>query len=141
MDQIVGTSVASRRFSTALLAGFGGLALLLAGIGTYGVIAYGVTQRSFEIGVRIALGAGERSVLTLVLGEGMRLCAIGVGLGLLVSVVVGRGLRALLVGISPVDAPALILASSALFGVALLASLVPARRALAVDPISVLRGG
>jgi putative ABC transport system permease protein len=141
MDQVVGTSVANRRFSTALLAGFAALALLLAGVGTYGVIAYGVTQRSFEIGVRVALGAGERSVLTLVVGEGVRLCTIGIALGLVVSVVVGRGLRALLVGVSPIDAPALLVASLALFGVAMLACVLPARRALAVDPISVMRAG
>jgi putative ABC transport system permease protein len=139
MDQITGTSVANRRFSTALLAGFAALALLLAGIGTYGVIAYGVTQRSFEIGVRIALGAGERSVLALVLSEAMRLCAIGIVLGLVGSAVVGRGLRALLVGVSPVDLPALLIASAALMVVALLACLVPARRALAIDPIAVMR--
>jgi putative ABC transport system permease protein len=141
MDQLIGTSIANRRFSTALLAGFGALALLLAGIGTYGVIAYGVTQRSFEIGVRIALGAGERSVLALVLSEGLRMCALGIVIGVLASAIVGRGLRALLVGVSPIDVPALIVASVALVVVAMLACLIPARRALAVDPISVMRGG
>jgi putative ABC transport system permease protein len=141
MDQLVGISIANRRFSTLLLAGFGALALVLAGIGTYGVIAYGVTQRSFEIGVRIALGAGERSVLALVLSEGLRMCIIGIVLGLFVSAIVGRGLRALLVGVSPLDVPALMVASVALLVVAVLACLVPARRALAVDPISVMRGG
>jgi predicted permease len=141
MDQVVGISIANRRFSTALLAGFGALALLLAGIGTYGVIAYGVTQRSFEIGVRIALGAGDRSVLALVLSEGLRMCALGIGLGILASAIVGRGLRALLVGVSPVDVPALMVASAALVVVAMLACWIPARRAMAVDPISVIRGG
>jgi putative ABC transport system permease protein len=141
MDQIVGVSVANRRFSTMLLAGFALLALLLAGIGTYGVISYGVTQRSVEIGVRIALGAGDRSVLTLVMREGMRMCAIGIALGLIGSAAIGRGLRALLVGVSPLDARALLAASLALVIVALLACVIPARRALTVDPISVMRAG
>ena len=141
MEQIVGISVANRRFSTLLLASFAGLALLLAGIGTYGVISYGVTQRRFEIGVRLALGAGDRSVLTLVMSEALRMCAIGIVLGLVGAAAIGRGLRALLVGISPLDATALVGASAALFVVAMLACLLPARRALRVNPVAVLRGG
>jgi putative ABC transport system permease protein len=140
MEQIVGISIANRRFSTALLAGFAALALLLAGIGTYGVISYGVSQRRFEIGVRMALGAGERSVLTLVMSEGLRMSVVGLGLGLVASVALGRGLRALLVGVSPIDAPTLFVASCALLTVALLACLIPARRATTVSPVTVIRG-
>lgn len=140
MEQIVGISVANRRFSTALLAGFAVLALLLAGIGTYGVISYGVSQRSFEIGVRMALGAGERSVLALVMSEGLRMSAVGLGLGLVASIALGRGLGALLVGVSPIDVPTLFVASCALLTVSLLACLIPARRATTVSPITVIRG-
>jgi ABC-type antimicrobial peptide transport system permease subunit len=140
MEQIVGISVANRRFTTALLAGFAVLALLLAGIGTYGVISYGVSQRSFEIGVRMALGAGERSVLALVMSEGLRMSAVGLGLGLVASIALGRGLGALLVGVSPIDVPTLFVASCALLTVSLLACLIPARRATTVSPITVIRG-
>jgi len=140
MEEIVGTSVANRRFSTMLLAGFAALALLLAGIGTYGVISYGVTQRSFEIGVRMALGAGERSVLALVMSEGLRMSVIGLGLGLVASVALGRGIRALLVGVPVVDAPTLLVASGMLLAVALIACVIPARRATTVSPIAVIRG-
>jgi putative ABC transport system permease protein len=140
LEEIVGISIADRRFSTALLAGFALLALLLAGIGTYGVISYGVSQRSFEIGVRIALGAGERSVLALVMSEGLRMSVAGLALGLIASVALGRGLRSLLVGVSMIDAPTLLVASVALVLVALLACLVPARRATMMSPIVVMRG-
>jgi predicted permease len=140
LDEIVGISIADRRFSTGLLAGFALLALVLAGIGTYGVISYGVSQRSFEIGVRIALGAGERSVLALVMSEGLRMSITGLVLGLVASVFLGRGLRSLLVGVSTIDLPTLLVASAALLVVALLACLVPARRATCVSPIIVMRG-
>lgn len=140
MEEIVGISVADRRFSTALLAGFALLALLLAGIGTYGVISYGVTQRHFEIGVRIALGAGDRSVLALILSEGLRMSLIGLGIGLVASVALGRALRGMLVDVSPLDLPTLVASSAALLTVALLAAIVPARRATTVSPIAVMRG-
>ena len=140
MEEIVGISVADRRFSTALLAGFALLALLLAGIGTYGVISYGVTQRHFEIGVRIALGAGDRSVLALILSEGLRMSLIGLGIGLVASVALGRALRGMLVDVSPLDLPTLVASSAALLAVALLAAIVPARRATTVSPIAVMRG-
>jgi putative ABC transport system permease protein len=139
LDQVVGTSVSNRRFNTALLAGFAALALLLAGIGTYGVISYGVTQRSFEIGVRMALGAENRSVFALVMSEGMRLTIVGLAIGLVVSAGVGRAIRSMLVGIPPVDAPSLILTAVLLVVVAAVASAVPARRALRVSPLDALR--
>jgi predicted permease len=140
MDAIVGISVADRRFSTALLAGFAALALLLAGVGTYGVISYGVTQRSFEIGVRIALGAGDRSVLALVMSEGLGMSVAGLALGLVASAGLGRGIRSLLVGVSAIDVPTLISAATALLVVAFLACLIPARRATSVSPLTVMRG-
>jgi putative ABC transport system permease protein len=139
LESIVGTSVSTRRFNTGLLAGFALLALVLAGIGTYGVIAYGVSQRSHEIGVRMALGAERRSVLFLVMSEGVRLCAIGLAIGLAASAGVGRAIRALLVGVTPVDVPTLATAALALAIVAAIASAVPARRALGVNPSETLR--
>ncbi|HKN64650.1 MAG TPA: ABC transporter permease, partial [Gemmatimonadaceae bacterium] len=140
MEQIVGISVADRRFSTALLAGFAALALLLAGIGIYGVISYGVTQRHFEIGLRIALGAGDRSVLALILSEGLRISLVGLGVGLIASLALGRAIRAMLVDVPAIDLPTLALASAALLAVALLAAFVPARRATTVSPIAIMRG-
>lgn len=139
LERVAGLSVAIRRFNTALLAAFAGLALLLAGIGTYGVISYGVTQRRFEIGVRMALGAANRSVFSLVMSEGMRLAAIGLGIGLFASVAVGRAIRAMLVGVAAVDAPSLALTAVLLAIVAVVASLLPALRALRVNPLEALR--
>jgi ABC-type antimicrobial peptide transport system permease subunit len=141
LEQVVGTSVSNRRFNTALLAGFAMLSLVLAGIGTYGVISYGVTQRSFEIGVRMALGAEDRSVVALVMFEGMRLAGIGLIAGLALSVVVARAIRAMLVGISPIDVPSLLVTAALLIAVAAAATLLPARRALRVSPLDVMRRG
>ncbi len=139
LEAIVGTSVSTRRFNTALLAGFALLALALAGIGTYGVISYGVSQRSHEIGVRMALGAESRSVLLLVMSEGVQLCGLGFAAGLVASVVVGRAIRALLVGVPPIDGPTLAATALALAIVAMFATAVPARRALGVNPSETLR--
>jgi putative ABC transport system permease protein len=139
LEQVVATSVSTRRFNTGLLAGFALLALLLAGIGTYGVISFAVSQRSHEIGVRMALGAEDRSVLMLVMSEGLRLCVIGVGIGLLISVGVGQAIRAMLVGVPPIDVPTFAVTSVMLVAVGALASLLPARRALAVSPTETLR--
>jgi putative ABC transport system permease protein len=139
LEQVVATSVSTRQFNTALLAGFALLALVLAGIGTYGVISFAVSQRSHEIGVRMALGAEDRSVLVLVMSEGLRLCVVGVGIGLLISVAVGQAIRAMLVGVPPIDVPTFAVTTVMLVVVGALASLLPARRALAVSPTETLR--
>jgi putative ABC transport system permease protein len=141
MDQVVGNSIASRRFTTALLACFAALALCLAGIGIYGVISYGVAQRRYEIGVRLAMGASASSILRLVLGEGARLTAIGLVLGLLGALAVERSLQTLLVGVGAGDAPTTLAVSLMLALVAALACLIPARRATAVSPTEALRNG
>jgi len=141
LEQIVGTSISNRRFNTALLAGFALLSLVLSGIGTYGVISYGVSQRSFEIGVRLALGAGDRSVVALVMSEGLRLAAFGLGLGLAASMAVARAIRAMLVDVSAIDLPSLGLTVTLLVLVALAATLAPAVRALRVNPLDVIRNG
>jgi predicted permease len=139
MEQVVGTSVANRRFTTALLAGFALLALTLAGIGIYGVISYGVSQRSGEIGVRMALGAEQSRVLTLVISEALRMCAVGIVIGVALSVVVARLAKAMLVGVSVVDPVTLAVVCVALLVVAALAAAVPARRAMLVSPSEALR--
>jgi len=139
MEQLLGDSLARSRFTMLLLAIFAVMALTLASIGIYGVIAYGVTQRTQEFGIRIALGAEGRDVLRLVLGQGTRLVLLGIGLGVVLALTLGRFLSTLLYGISPTDpltfgAVALLLAL-----VALAACYVPARRATRVDLIETLR--
>ena len=141
MERVVDLSIARERFTTSLLASFATLALVLAGVGIYGVIAYAVTQRRYEIGVRIALGAQARSVLGLVLGEGLWMAAVGAAIGLAGAVGLARVVRSLLVDVSPTDLPTLLAASTLLLAVAALASLLPARRAMAVSPTEALRGG
>jgi ABC-type antimicrobial peptide transport system permease subunit len=138
-DEVAGTSVALRRFNTLLIAAFAALALVLAGIGTYGVISYGVSQRRFEIGVRMALGAEDRSVMGLVMREGLRLAFVGLVLGVGASVLVGRAIQAMLVGVGALDLPSIAVTGVLLGVVALTASFVPAIRALRVNPIEALR--
>ncbi|MDQ6888271.1 MAG: ABC transporter permease [Gemmatimonadota bacterium] len=140
LEEVVGTSVANRRFTTSLLAAFAALALVLAGVGTYGVIAYGVSQRTYEIGVRIALGAERSAVLSLVMSEGLRMAMAGLTIGLIGSVAVARGMRAMLVGLSLVDVPTLALVCVLLLSVAVVAALVPAQRTTKVSPTEALRG-
>jgi putative ABC transport system permease protein len=139
LEDVVGQSVAMRRFNTMLLAGFALLALVLAGIGTYGVIAYGVSQRTFEIGIRLALGAENRTVLALVMSEGLRLAAVGLLLGGAASLAVGKAIRAMLIGVGTIDAPSLIVTAVSLVVVAGAASVVPALRAARVNPLDAIR--
>jgi putative ABC transport system permease protein len=140
MDDVVETSVANRRFSTMLLGAFAALAMLLAGIGIYGVISYGVSERRFEIGVRMALGADRSAVLASVLGEGIRMALIGVAVGVAGAGAVARMLRSLLVGVPVVDVATFAVVALGLVVVAAVASFVPARRATAISAMEALRG-
>ncbi|MGH9593525.1 MAG: FtsX-like permease family protein, partial [Bryobacteraceae bacterium] len=127
------------RFAAELLAGFGGLALLLAAVGTYGVMSYSVSQRTQEIGLRMALGAQRGDVLRLVMGNGLTMVLVGVAVGLGASVVFTRSISSLLYGIGSFDAPSFLITAGLLIGVALFACWLPARRAMRVDPIVALR--
>ena len=139
MTEALATSVAPRRFTTLLLLGFALVAMTLAGLGIYSVIAYSVSQRRAEMGIRMALGASGGKVVGQVLGEGFRTAAIGAGLGLVIAFATTRLLRALVVGVSPTDALTLGSVSVALMLVALVASYIPARRASRVDPVQAIR--
>ena len=139
MDEVVSGSVASRRFATALIAGFAAVALLLAGIGIYGVIAYSVTQRHYEIGLRLALGATPRAVVRQILGEGLRTAMVGAGVGLVAALLTTRLLRAMFVEVSVTDPVTLASVTVLLVLVAMAASWIPARRASAVDPLGAMR--
>ena len=139
MTERVGESMAQPRFQAGLLNLFGGVALLLATCGIYGVLAYSVTQRQREIGVRMALGAQKRNVLSLVIGQGMRLALTGVAIGIVAALALTRVIRSLLYGITPTDPVTFALVSLLLVGVALLACWLPARRAAKVDPMEALR--
>ena len=139
MDQLMSESVAEQRFNMLLLAIFGALALVLAMVGIYGVISYSVSQRTREIGVRVALGATRSDIFKLVIGQGMILILIGVGLGLAASLVLTRLLTTLLYEVSPTDTLTFAGISFLLISVALLACYIPARRATRVDPMTALR--
>jgi putative ABC transport system permease protein len=139
MERLVASSVARQRFYAVLLGVFAAIAGVLAAVGVYGVLAYAVTQRTQEIGIRMALGAQRRQVLGLVLRSGLVLTTIGIALGLLVAAAGSRLLQGMLFGITALDTQPFI-AVSATFGlVAMLAAYVPARRATAVDPAVTLR--
>jgi putative ABC transport system permease protein len=139
MSNLVSASLTARRFSAELIGAFSMLALVLAAIGVYGVIAYWVAQRTRELGIRMALGAQPNDVLKLVLGRGARLAAVGVGLGLLAALAVGPLLRSQLYGISAFDPFVFACVPVVLLGVALAAGYVPAVRAMRVNPIVALR--
>jgi putative ABC transport system permease protein len=139
MDEIVSQSLVGDRFTTALYVSFASVALVLAAIGIYGVMAFAVAQRTHEIGLRMALGASQQHVLGLILKEGIILAAIGSGLGLIGACFVGRAMRGLLYGVGTIDVAAFGAVALALFLAALLACYMPANRASKVDPIVALR--
>ena len=139
MDEVLDASLASRRFSANLVAGFAGGALLLASIGIYGLLAYMVGQRSREIGLRLALGAQRADVLRLVLGKGVALAALGIVAGVIFSASTASMMASLLYGVRPHDPAVFLIVPLLLFAIAVLASYLPARRATKVNPIVALR--
>ena len=139
LSELAGQSIALRRISTLLMGAFAALALLLAAVGTYGVIAYSVADRTREIGIRVALGARPADVVRGVLRQGLVLTAIGLAAGILGAIAATRLLGTLLYGIKPTDTLTYFAVAAALFTVALLASYIPARRAARVDPMVALR--
>ena len=139
MDERLSASVSSRRFQMVILATFAAVALLLAAVGIYGVMAYSVTQRTHEIGIRMALGAGQRDVLKLVVGQGLIPLAIGATIGLGVAFALTRLMSSLLFGVRATDPATFVVVSLFLAAVALAACYLPARRATKVDPVVALR--
>ena len=128
-----------QRVAGTFVGAFGLLALVLAAVGIYGVTSYTTRQRTHEIGIRMALGAGKQDVLRLVLGNGLRLTLLGVGLGLAASFALTRYLGSLLLGVTSTDALTISSVAILLCAVALFACFIPARRAMRVDPITALR--
>jgi putative ABC transport system permease protein len=139
MDQIIARSVADRRFSLELLGVFAAVALLLAAIGIYGVMAYSFSQRAHEVGIRIALGAQRLDILRMALGEGMRIVLIGLASGLVGAAIMTRFFRSMLFGIEPGDPMTFLSVSTILAAIALFACYIPAKRATRVDPLVALR--
>ena len=139
MREILAQSTGRQRFNTELLGIFGGVALLLAAIGIYGLMAYSVQQRTHEIGIRVALGAGTGDVLKMVVAQGMRLAMIGIALGLCAALGLARGLAGFLFGVQAWDPAAFIIAPIVLSSVAVLAVWLPARRASRLNAIEALR--
>jgi putative ABC transport system permease protein len=141
MNDILDRSLASRRFSADLVGGFAGLAVLLASIGIYGLLAYMVSQRSREIGIRMALGARRGHILRMFLRKGVALAGVGIVAGVVVSASTASMMASLLYGVRPHDPAVFLIVPLVLLAVAALASYLPARRATKVDPIVALREG
>jgi putative ABC transport system permease protein len=139
MDDLLTVSVAQQRFNMLLLGIFAALAVALAGVGIYGMMAYRVNQRTHEIGVYIALGAQHRDVLRLVMKDGAKLALLGIAIGLAGALALTRVMVSLLFEVKPTDPPTLIGVALLLAAVALLACYLPARRALRVHPMTALR--
>ena len=139
MSDVAASSFAARRFNMSLLSLFAGLALVLAAIGIYGVMSNAVTQRTQEIGIRLALGARAIDVVKLIVRNGLTLVVIGVVIGLAGAFALTRLMTTLLFGVTPTDGLTIAVVSAVLIAVALLACLIPARRATRVDPLVALR--
>jgi putative ABC transport system permease protein len=139
MDEIIARSLADRRFALELLGVFAAVALLLAAVGIYGVMAYSFSQRTHEVGIRMALGAQRLDILRMALGEGMRIVVIGLASGLVGAAIVSRIFRSMLFDVAPADPITYFAVSAILAGVAIFACYIPARRATRIDPLVALR--
>jgi predicted permease len=139
MEDVISASLAARRFSMLLLSAFAALALLLASVGIYGVISYVVSQRTAEIGIRVALGARRGDVLRLVVGHGLMMALSGIALGLAAALALTRLMAHQLYGVSATDPLTFAVVAAGLAAVALAACYLPARRALRIDPMTALR--
>ena len=141
LDDLISTAMARPRFYTSLLTLFAAVALVLAATGIFGVLSYSVAQRAREIGIRMALGAPAGRVVRMVVGQALTLAAIGLGIGIALAIAVGRVLRSQLFGVSAVDPITLVMVIVVLGASAAVASVMPARRAASVDPVTALREG
>jgi ABC-type antimicrobial peptide transport system permease subunit len=139
MDEVLGDTFSRQRFSMLLLSGFSITSLLLAAIGIYGVLAYSVSERTREIGVRVALGAEPTRIISLIVGAGARFVLGGAVIGVAGALALSGLLKSMLFGVGPRDPLTFFLVPSILAGVALLAAYVPARRAAHLDPMQALR--
>jgi putative ABC transport system permease protein len=139
MEQVVSKSIARARFNTLLLAIFAVVALVLASVGLYGVMNYSATQRTHEVGIRMALGATRADIMRLVVGNGMLLTLIGIGIGIVASIGLTRVMQSFLFGVGATDAVTFIAVSALLIAVALVANYIPARKATRVNPVIALR--
>jgi len=136
----VSRSILAQRLSGSMIGVFALMALALATVGVYGLIAYSVAERHHEIGIRLALGARGQDVRRLVVGQGVRLTLTGVLIGLVGAILIGRSLKSMLYGVTAIHLPTLVLVSALLLSVALVASWIPARRAARTDLLGALRG-
>ena len=139
MEDVVSSSAAGDRFNALLLGAFGGIALLLTAAGIFGVLSYLVAQRTREIGMRMALGAQRTDVLRVIVGHAARLALLGLGIGVVAAIVVTRWMSSILFDVKPTDRLTFVAVAVVLGSVAILASYVPARRAMRVDPLVALR--
>ena len=139
MEELIGDTVAQPRFRAGLVGAFAALALALAAVGIFGVLAFSVSQRMREFGIRSALGAQARDIVSLVLAAGLRITALGVAIGLAAATALTRSLGSLLFGVKPIDPITFLAASAILSAVALIACAAPVLRAVRVDPGSALR--
>jgi putative ABC transport system permease protein len=139
MDERIGETLTIRRFAVLLLIAFAVIALFMATLGLYGVINYGVTQRTQEIGIRMALGAQRTEVVLLIIRDGLRMTVAGIGFGLISAIGFGRLIANQLFKVSPLDPPTLIGTALVLLISAIVAMYIPARRAASIDPLEACR--
>jgi putative ABC transport system permease protein len=136
---VIGASIGNERLTMVLMLGFAALALLMAAIGVFGVTAYSVSQRTHEVGIRMALGARPSSVLAMILRQEMSACLVGIAVGIGGALFLSSLLQSLLFGVTARDTMTLTAAATVLFGVTIIACVIPARRATRVDPVTALR--